>query len=797
MGDNGTEDFLSQFKKYVLENKDSEALSFLAQKTNFLSKENKCLSHFGQGVLHYKRGEDQLALIHFRKAEPITSLKEDIEYYKANIFYNIGQPKRAFESIKKISENFKAEKNGEVEYLKGLVLLKLNKPQEALTFLDPLIRKWRRHEKRPYLLDALLRHALMTTEYSKTIYCRWFNTLYTDHPDHPTSRAWSLSSDKYSVKDFKVSCSTDLKDKRSRLFTSFRKGMSEKIEADLNTFTDEDEANELKVDFYYLSGEMEKAVELFKNVHGKKLNSSPQLLKKLSRYNYYAGNYEDSLSEYQRVVDLYSRSRSKAYHLYYLSKLNLNLNNHVATEDAIDKISQRYKNTSYFKSSRWYKSWNYFLDNKYEEAFLGFNELLKEIQKNRLNLRGLDEEKVLYWMARSLEKSGEVGRAAAVYKKVNDENGPSYYSLLSSLRLKKIFKNQGADLEFEDILNPPWRSVSEDSLQKIANVYQSIKLSTRTPSALLIGLKNSGESLVDENVISLPNNIVYEVGSEEKRFSEELSRYSHFADLGFLSEASEVLTVLERRSETKKFKETLLSNFKNINDYKNLSLSTLRYFNEQRYSSDAFVANKYWKYAYPKAFDEEVSAESEKFGVPKSLVWAHMRAESFYDSKAMSPVGAQGLLQIMPYTAEKLLNIELNYGQRQSASANIEFKTQSQFLKNLMNPELNIKMGSAYLGRLKKVFSNYFPLMAAAYNGGPHRVKLWSSQFGDVELDEFIERIPFSETQNYVKKIIFYNYVYTSLYDHNNSYDDFYRITEPLKYFYSGPHPTKESWEPI
>lgn len=797
MGDNGAEDFLNHFKKLVSENKSSEALSYVSQKTNFLSDKNKWLSHFGQGVLYYKKGEDQLALIHFRKAEPLVEMYEDIEYYKANIFYNIGQSKRAQESLKKLSPSFRSEKNGEVEYLTGLVSLKLKKPQQALSYLDPLIKKWRRHSKRPYLLEALLHHALKNSEYSKTVYCRWFNKLYTDHPDHSASRVWSLANDVHDFKGYKVSCVADLNDKRSRLFTSFRKGMSEKIERELKEFSDEEVADELKIDYYYLSGQMEKAVEFSKIVFGKKLNTDPDLLRRLSRYNYYAGNYEDSLSDYKRVVELYNKSRSKAYHLYYFSKLNLNLNNHDVTESSIEQISKRYKNTPYYRSTRWYKSWNYFLDKKYQEAFHGFNELLIELQKKKINVRGLNEEKVLYWIGRSLEKSGEVGKAVSVYKKINEQNSPSYYSLLSSMRLKSIFKNQGVDLNFEDILNPPWRVMEEGKLAQITKVYDSIKLSARTPSALHIGLKNSGESLVDENVMSLPNNIVFEVGREEKSFGAELSRFKNYSELGFLNEASEVLSILERKSKTKEFKETLLSNFKSIKDYKNLSRSTLRYFNVQRYSEDPFVANKYWKYAYPKAFNTHVSKYSKSFNVPKSLIWAHMRAESFYDSNAMSPVGAQGLLQIMPYTAEKLLNIELKSSKRNSASSNIEFKTQSQFLENLMNAELNIKMGSAYLGRLKKIFSNHFPLMAAAYNGGPHRVKLWSSQFGEMEMDEFIERIPFSETKSYVKKIIFYNYVYTSLYDPKRSYNDFYKITKPLGYKYLGPHPTKESWEPI
>lgn len=72
--------------------------------------------------------------------------------------------------------------------------------------------------------------------------------------------------------------------------------------------------------------------------------------------------------------------------------------------------------------------------------------------------------------------------------------------------------------------------------------------------------------------------------------------------------------------------------------------------------------------------------------------------------------------------------------------------------KKLLEPNDGIKIGARYLQRLMVKFENTVPLVAASYNAGPHRVKTWLASFGFLEMDEFIEHIPFLETRNYVKK---------------------------------------------
>ena len=127
-----------------------------------------------------------------------------------------------------------------------------------------------------------------------------------------------------------------------------------------------------------------------------------------------------------------------------------------------------------------------------------------------------------------------------------------------------------------------------------------------------------------------------------------------------------------------------------------------------------------------------------------------MRAESHYRPEAKSPVGAAGLMQIMPFTGERVASQLLG----QTGFKAID----------LLDPEINVRYGARYLQRLHEKFGGSLPLVAASYNAGPHRVQAWLKGFGALRMDEFIEHIPFVETRNYVKKVTRNFQIYRLLY---------------------------------
>ena len=155
-----------------------------------------------------------------------------------------------------------------------------------------------------------------------------------------------------------------------------------------------------------------------------------------------------------------------------------------------------------------------------------------------------------------------------------------------------------------------------------------------------------------------------------------------------------------------------------------------------------------WGLCFPLAFRQQVSRLTRDARVPASLVYAVIRAESSYSPTARSPVGAVGLMQLMPSTAAILTN-----------SGDGTFNSSS-----LTSPETNIRLGISQLRNLLTLYKGDLVLAIAAYNAGAGNVNRWRKSFAEVRADEFIENIPYAETREYVKKVLSSIEIYNMLY---------------------------------
>ncbi len=139
-------------------------------------------------------------------------------------------------------------------------------------------------------------------------------------------------------------------------------------------------------------------------------------------------------------------------------------------------------------------------------------------------------------------------------------------------------------------------------------------------------------------------------------------------------------------------------------------------------------------------------------GLDPALALGIIRQESSFDGNTTSPVGARGLMQLMPDTARQV-------GKQLGARVNIGELT--------TNPALNIQLGATYLKGLMDQFDNTTPYAVAGYNAGPGRVHEWLGTYGDprtgaVDVLDWIEQIPFGETRNYVERVIENEVVYAA-----------------------------------
>jgi len=147
----------------------------------------------------------------------------------------------------------------------------------------------------------------------------------------------------------------------------------------------------------------------------------------------------------------------------------------------------------------------------------------------------------------------------------------------------------------------------------------------------------------------------------------------------------------------------------------------------------------HFRIAYPLAYRDLVERHAGAARVPPDLLQALMREESSLDPDVVSWAGAVGLTQLMPSTAQHVAN-RLKLG-RIPAS-------------RLREPDLNVRIGAAYLGSLLQRWGGNAALACASYNAGPGAVARWLEQRGGLDLDEFVEEIPIEETRNYVKRVL-------------------------------------------
>lgn len=154
-----------------------------------------------------------------------------------------------------------------------------------------------------------------------------------------------------------------------------------------------------------------------------------------------------------------------------------------------------------------------------------------------------------------------------------------------------------------------------------------------------------------------------------------------------------------------------------------------------------------WALLYPAAFASQVTVSAEKAGISSALAYAIMRAESAFLPTAKSPVGARGLMQLMPETAAAVMHAKKIDPEK------------------LYEPELNIRLGTKHLRDLLDQYKGDKVAVIASYNAGAHNVNKWRKTYGSLGRDEFVECIPFGETRDYVKKVLAAEAVYRRLYN--------------------------------
>ncbi|MFT6398454.1 MAG: soluble lytic murein transglycosylase [Bradymonadia bacterium] len=157
-----------------------------------------------------------------------------------------------------------------------------------------------------------------------------------------------------------------------------------------------------------------------------------------------------------------------------------------------------------------------------------------------------------------------------------------------------------------------------------------------------------------------------------------------------------------------------------------------------------------WEVAYPTPFEDAVSEEAGDRSIDRFWVYAIMREESGFREDVESWANARGLLQLMEGTANDMARLTGRGSVRAS---------------QLFDADINIELGTQFMKTLADRYEDNPCLVFAGYNGGHGNVNSWLRARGDLELDLWVEEIPYEQTRHYVKRVTMSWWVYRWLYE--------------------------------
>jgi soluble lytic murein transglycosylase len=150
------------------------------------------------------------------------------------------------------------------------------------------------------------------------------------------------------------------------------------------------------------------------------------------------------------------------------------------------------------------------------------------------------------------------------------------------------------------------------------------------------------------------------------------------------------------------------------------------------------VARKWWEQVYPRAYRSFIEKYAVTGDNPPYYLYTIMQKESAYNPHDVSYADAIGLLQMIPPTSRRV-------------AEKIEFPYTDDVL---YDPEGNIRFGAWYIGHLLSKFHKQIPLGAGSFNAGPRAMMKWLKANGTRPLDEFVELCPYTQTREYMKKVV-------------------------------------------
>lgn len=774
-------------------------------------RERRALMRMTSAVILYQFGNiasqnitnDSKAEAQFLKAIEEGVRVPDYAYYYVGLLrkkHERGDEARA--ALEKVI-NAKTNKSSEndARFQLADLHLKDKKWSEARGQLEALRKNLKGDERLPEVLFGLMRVERKTGRRAQA--CKWARELYAKYPTTAGIREWGPRLEQNAVDGEKLAgCGASSKDLRTRVRRLWLHGDSERAAAELKLLKDatDDEGyslvDSLSVNHMISDGHIDEALKFLLSRYDEQKNRPPYLLL-LAKAASGAGDYQVAVNAYERAYELAPRGKNGLNSLFQAAFTSYQMQDYDGASRRFESLIRVARASKLGREAQWYVSWIRYLRGDYPGALESFKSLGKSprvVSRRRGRRRhtfvasdAVAQDRMQYWSAMSLLKMGRAQEAIPVFQSLARDPSLGYYAILSYYRLAaldqahvppvvemhfglKHGEGGGAQPSEAEIKNAAAVAAEEAQAEFEETVKTDAAEEGDKEEAMAAEGEENGEGRAPETVPTFRD------GALANRFE----RVRDLVLVGLEDGARRELREIEKRARSAVDRKLLMTEFANVKNFERSSYIGETGFGAARLSGGLRGSGRmFWEYAYPRAWESAVAQASRSTSVPEELIWGIMRAESHFRYDAQSPVGALGLMQLMPFTGRKvadLLNLKT-------------FETRS-----LLEPETNIKLGSRYLQRLVEKFSGKVPLVAGAYNAGPHRVYAWVRNFGSLDMDEFIEHIPYIETRNYVKRVARNFQIYRLLYAGPPSLQAMRWMIQPVGVQLSESLSTREVW---
>lgn len=610
---------------------------------------------------------------------------------------------------------------------------------EARLSLSRLSRKWRYSPHYPEVLHQLVR-AERKLKRNRSA-CYFAKKLYSHYPQHDFLDDWGVDLRTNKVDGESLHCDANLKDVGTRIRRLQLAGQAERARNEVLELRKELKGKDLQeLDLIYSrflvnEGMIDEALSLLMRQYPQQKGNFEYQMK-LAFAAARGGEARLAIGAYEKAHQLEPRSRDGREALFHAAFLSYQFQDYDGAIRKFKELVEDYPRSGLARDAKWHLAWLNYLRSDFKGAIKSFQEVRKENRNRRRGRSSALDEKLLYWESMAYLRLNKTEEAEKGFVKIIQEGPFSFYSLLSRARLEQFASDSKGEKSRMPAVSA-WREFTGS---------ESVEEEDESEEKLAEAEETEEESVAEDEVVSSGPEEVF----KDAKSLERIRAAQALMKVGQSEWARWELYEIEKKSRSVSVRRKLISLYEELGAYHRSARISELYFGGDRHKLGFQGAEALWKSMFPQAYQTSVTTEARRQGLPKEWIWSIIRAESLFRPDVVSPVGAKGLMQIMPYTGANLAKLR----------GDKSFDVQDLFV-----PEKNIALGSQYLSRLSQVFSQCFAVVAASYNAGPHRVKGWLMNFGHLEVDEFIEHIPFLETRNYVKKVLANQFYYQALYE--------------------------------